>query len=119
MTVPAVPLPTDGSIRTPIDFTLKSGWSFDTKHRVFTSESGEKFSPLSGLPKGSRVVYKVPRLARAEVATLSKPERALRRHMQLILAAGEPAAKYLRALQAWPAVEEAHLSPQVSLPRAF
>jgi hypothetical protein len=109
-------MPRDGSIRTPIDFTLKSSWSFDTKRRIFTSESGEKFSPFSGLPKGSRVVYKVPRLARADAAKLSEPERALQRYMQLILPQGEPAAKHLRAVQAWPAVEEAHVSPQVSLP---
>jgi hypothetical protein len=112
-------MPRDGSIRTPIDFTLKSGWSFDSKHRIFASESGETFSPFSGLPKGSRVVHKVPQLARADVAKLSGPERALQRYMQLILPAGEPAAKHLRAVQAWPAVEAAHVSPQVSLPRAF
>jgi len=117
VTIPEVPLPTDGSVRTPIDFTLKAGWSFDTKNRLFTSESGETFSPFSGLPKGSRVVYKVPRLARANVSKLSDAERALRPHMQLILPAGETATKYRRAVHAWPVVEAAQVGPQVSLPR--
>ena len=116
MTIPEVPLPTDGSVRTPIDFTLKAGWSFDTKTRIFTSESGETFSPFAGLPKGSKVVYKVPRLARANVSTLSESERALRPHMQLILPAGETATEYRRAVQAWPVVDAAQVGPQVSLP---
>ena len=112
-------MPTDGSIRGSIDFTLKSGWSFDAKHHTFTSESGEKSALLSGLPKGSKVVYKVPRLARAKAARLSDAERTLQRHMQVILPAGAPASEYLRAVRAWPAVEKAHVSPQVSLPHAF
>lgn len=117
MTIPEVPLPTDGRVRTPIDFTLKAGWSFDTKRRIFTTENGETFSPFSGLPKGSRVVYKVPRLGRANVSKLSDAERALRPHMQLILPAGETATRYRRAVQAWPVVDAAQVGPQVSLPR--
>ena len=116
MTIPEVPLPTDGSVRTPIDFTLKAGWSFETKNRIFTSENGETFSPFAGLPKGSRIVYKVPRLARASVSKLSDAERALRTHMQLILPAGETATAYRREVQAWPVVEAARVGPQVSLP---
>ena len=117
MTIPEVLPPTDGSVRTPIDFTLKAGWSFDTKSRIFTSESGETFSPFSSLPKGSKVVYKVPRLARANVSKLSEAERALRPHMQLILPAGETPTEYRSAVQAWPVVEAAQVGPQVSLPR--
>ena len=106
-------------MRTAVDFTLKSSWAFDTKRRAFVSESGKTFSPLSDLPKGSRIVYKVPQLARADAATLSVAQRALRRHMQVILPPGEPVAKYLRAVRAWPAVEKAEMSPQVSLPRTM
>ena len=106
-----------GSIRTPVDFTLKPDWSFDTKRRTFVSESGEKFSPLGYVPQGSRIVYKVPTLARADGSTLNENERALRRYMQLILPKGTSPATYLRTVRAWPSVEEAHLSSQVSLPR--
>src|SRR5688572_1269907 len=117
--IPAVPLPKDGSVRPTIDFTLKAGWSFDTRRRIFKSERGETFSPLGDLPKGGRIVYKVPTLARADAKKLDKHERALRRYMQLVLQAGQQPATYLRTVRAWPAVEAAHLTPQVSLPRAF
>ena len=118
MTVPAVPLPSDGSVRTPIDFTLKTGWSFDTKRRLFTSESGETFSPFSDLPKGTRIVYKVPQLARASRTKLSAAERDLQRYMQVILPSGEKASKYRPAVDAWPAVEAAQMGPAVSLPKS-
>lgn len=116
MVIPAVPAPKDGSIRTPIDFTLKPDWSFDTKRRVFTSVKGEKFSPFADLPAASRIVYKTPGLARASVSTLNEHERALRRHMQLILPKGESPVQFLRAVRAWPPVHEASAGPEVSLP---
>ena len=119
MTIPAVPLPKDGSIRPTIDFMLKAGWSFDTRRRIFKSERGETFSPLGDLPKGGRIVYRVPSLARADARKLDKHERALRRYMQLVLQVGQQPATYLRTVRAWPAVDEAHVTPQVSLPRAF
>ena len=117
MTIPAVPVPKDGSVRTPIDFKLKSGWSFDTKRRTFESETGETFSPRGELPEGSRIVYKVPNLARADPSTLNEHERDLRRYMQVILPRGRIAREFLQTVRAWPPVEEAHVGPQVSLPR--
>ena len=116
MTIPAVRLPKDGSVRTPLDFTLKSGWRFDMKRRAFKSDSGETFSPRGALPKGSRIVYKVPNLAQADASALSEHERELRRYMQVILPHGESPAKYLRTVRAWPSVEEVHVAPAVSLP---
>jgi hypothetical protein len=118
VTIPAVPLPKDGSVRTPLDFKLKPDWHFDTKRRAFESDSGEKFSPRE-LPEGSRIVYKVPNLARAARAKLNEHERELRRYMQVILPHGESPARYLRAVRAWPSVEEAHVGPEVSLPQQF
>ena len=38
------------------------------------------------------------------------------RHVQVILPPGEPPERYLDAIRAWPAVEQANLAPQVSLP---
>ena len=116
MVIPAVPSPKDGSIRRPVDFTLKPGWSFDTKHRIFKSEKGEKFSPFDDLPAGSKIVYKTPGLARADASTLNKHERALRRYMQLILPAGVSAPRFLPKVRAWPPVKEAGAGPDVSLP---
>ena len=118
MTVPAVPLPSDGRFPTPIDFTLKSGWAFDTKRRLFIAERGETFSPFSDLPKGTRIVYKVPQLARADRKKLSAAERDLTRYMQVILPAGAKASKYRAAVQSWPSVDAAQEGPVVSLPRA-
>lgn len=101
----------------PLDFKLKSGWHFHTKRRAFESDSGEKFLPRGDLPGGSRIVYKVPNLARADASRLNEHERDLRRYMQVILPEGESPAGYLRSVRAWPPVEEAHVGPEVSLPQ--
>lgn len=118
MVIPAVPAPADGSVRTPIDVTLKRGWSFDAKRRRFVSAKGEAFSPFADLPKGTRIVYKAPHLARAAVSTLSAHEIALLRYLQVILPSAEPVARYLSAVRAWPPVEHAAAGPDVSLPGA-
>jgi hypothetical protein len=114
VTIPAVPPPS--GIRTPIDVTMKEGWSFDEEARTFFSSSGETFALRGQLPKGTRVVHKVPRLAGADESTLSEAERDLRRYLQVILPAGESPAAHLRQVRAWPPVEEAHAGPDVSLP---
>lgn len=119
MTIPAVPVPGGGSVRTPIDFTLKAGWHFDTTRRSFESDSGETFSPRGELPQGSRIVHKVPNLARADTSRLNEHERELRRYMQAILPHGESPARYLRAVRSWPSVEEANVGPEVSLPQKY
>lgn len=119
MTIPAVPLPRDGSVRTPLDLKLKPGWHFDTKRGTFESDAGEKFSPRGEVPKGSRIVYKVPNLARADPSKLNEHERDLRRYMQVILPRGESSATYLRVIRGWPSVEEANVGPEVSLPQKF
>ena len=103
-------------MRTPIDFTLKPGWHFDARRSTFESGTGEKFSARGEIPEGSKVVYKVPNLARADPSTLNEAERDLRRYMQVILPRGESPHKYVEIVRAWPPVEEAHVGPQVSLP---
>jgi hypothetical protein len=119
VTIPAVPAPHDGSIRTPLDFKLKSEWYFETKSRTFKSSSGDRFSPRGDLPRGSRIVYKTPKLAQADPSALNEHERELRRYMQVILPHGESPAKYVPAVRAWPSVEEAYAGPDVSLPGRF
>ena len=118
MTIPAVPSPKDGSIRTPLDFTLKAEWTFDTKKRTFRSAKGETFSPFADLPSGSTIVYKAPDLARSDPSKLNEHERALRRYMQLILPAGVSPSRLVAVVRKWPPVDDAHAGPEVSLPKA-
>jgi hypothetical protein len=113
--MPAVEVP-EGAARTPIDVKLKPKWRYDASRRTFTSVSGDTFSPHGSLPPRSKIVYKVPSLAGADEARLSPPERELSRHMQVILPASEPPAKYLDVVRAWPPIEAANLGPNVSLP---
>jgi hypothetical protein len=70
----------------------------------------------TGLPKGSRIAYKVPSLAAADAARLSRPERDLRRYVHVILPAKETPGAYINALRGWPCVESATLAPDISLP---
>jgi hypothetical protein len=114
--IPAVRLPPGSKVRTPIELKLRAKWRFDGKRRVFVSDSGEEFAPRGQLPRNSKIVYKVPSLVEADQARLSKYERDLRRYMQVILPAAESPAEYLDAVRAWPAVEEAHVAPEISLP---
>ena len=117
--IPAVPLPADSKVRTPIDLKLKAKWQFDPNRRVFESASGDKFDPRGQLPKNSKIVYKIPGLAEAKVEELSRHEMDLRRYMQVILPAGESPAAYVDVVRAWPSVAEAHVAPEVSLPSMF
>lgn len=117
MTIPAVPLPKGSGGRVPLDFKLKPEWRYDTRRRQFVSASGERYAPRGELPRDSRIVYKVPVLARAAASDLNPHERDLQRYMQIILPTGVSPARYLRAVRSWPAVEEAHVGPEVSLPQ--
>jgi hypothetical protein len=114
--IPAVPLPPDSPIRIPVDLKLEPGWRFLPDRRVFRSDAGEEFTPRGDLPKYTRIVYKVPSLAGSDEAELSEHERELRRYMQVILPKGQSPEDYVRAIQSWPCVEEAHVAPEVSLP---
>ena len=58
----------------------------------------------------------MPSLVETDQARLSKHERDLRRYMQVILPAAESPADYIEVVRAWPAVAEAHVAPEVSLP---
>lgn len=114
--IPAVPLPSNSAVRIPVDLKLKSKWRFLPNRRVFRSDSGEEFAPWNDLPKNTRIVYKVPSLARSDEAELSRAEQELRRYMQLILPWGHPPEEYLQTVRSWPCVAEAHVAPEVTLP---
>ena len=111
---PAIPPPKELSGRS-IDFKLKPGWRFDDAKRVFIDPSGTEFA-TPRLPKNSRVLYKVPSLARSSAKTLSSAECDLQRYMQVILPSPRSTKSVLQAVQSLPGVEEAHLAPEISLP---
>ncbi len=117
--MPAVPVPQNAGIRIPVEVKLKPRYRYDPGRRIFESESGERFKPSGDLPKNTRIVYKVPALAAVDPAKLSKSEKDLRRHMQVILPKGESPADYVELIRAWPSVEEVWVAPEISLPNAL
>jgi hypothetical protein len=117
--IPAIPLPENTKIRTPVDLKLKPKWHYDSRRRVFVSNTGEKCKPTGGLPKNTKIVYKTPGLAQADEEHLSSHEKNLRRYVQVILPAGESPSKYLDDIRGWPCVEEATEPPEISLPLQF
>jgi hypothetical protein len=118
--IPAVRVPADAKIRTPIEIKLKAGWEFDAARRLVVSERGEEFEARDDdLPKKSKIVHKTPALAQAARkarARMSADENNLLRYLQVILPADETPAKYLKTIRDWPWVEQANLPPQPSLP---
>ena len=113
--MPAVPPPRSAKIKIPVE--LKPGWRFDPKRRVFVSDRGQVWKPK--LQRSSRIVYKIPRLAKARAASLSNPERVLQSYMQVILPASESPRAHLHTIATWPFVEEAYVAPEISLPRGI
>jgi hypothetical protein len=116
--MPAVPVPRGAGIKRPVEVKLKPRYRYDASKRVFESDSGKRFKPSGDLPRNTRIVYKVPALAEADAAKLSKHEKELRRYLQVILPDGESPADYVDAIRSWPSVEEAWVAPDVSLPTA-
>ena len=114
--MPAVPAPKSAAISVPVELKLKRNYKYDSRKRVFESGSGTSFDPYRDLPKDTRIVYKVPALAAADEAGLSKPEKDLRRYMQVILPPGVSPQDFVDIVRAWPGVEEASVGPDVSLP---
>src|SRR4029453_8020766 len=100
--MPAVPLPRGAGIKRPVEVKLKPKYRYDASRRVFESDSGERFKPSGDLPRNTRIVHKVPALAAADAAKLSKHEKDLRRYMQVILPEGESATDYVEAIRKWP-----------------
>ena len=111
---PAVPPPKELSGRS-VDFKLKPGWRYDEAKGVFVDPNGVEFA-APRLPKNSRVLYKVPSLARSAPRKLSGTEQDLQRYMQVILPSPRSTKTVLQAVQSLPGVEEAHLAPEISLP---
>lgn len=115
MTQPAVPAPS--SLKSSLDLELEPGWRFDSRKRRFERGPGEAFAPYGDLPKGTKIVYKVPRLANADPASLSGAERDLQRYLQVILPAGASVQDSVDRIRSWPCVAAVQGGPVVSLPR--
>lgn len=111
---PAIPPPKELS-GWSIDFKLKPGWRYDEAKGFFIDPSGAEFA-APRLPKNSRVLYKVPSLARSASKKFSGAERDLQRYMQVILPSPRSIQSILQAVQSLPGVEEAHVAPEISLP---
>ncbi len=113
---PAVPLPQGNPVRIPVEATLKSGWRYDARRRMFVSDKGMTFKPGGELPKRSRIVSKVHGLVGSKARQLSAPQRDLLRYLQVILPPDESAAAYVDTVRAWPCIADAQVGPDVSLP---
>jgi len=111
---PSVPPPKQ-FVGKSIDCKLKPGWRFDEKRAVFVGPKGQVLAPVS-LPKSARISYKVPSLAQSPRRSLSPAERDLSRYLQVILPTARGVEKLVPVVQSWPAIEEAHATPEISLP---
>ena len=80
---PSVPPPKQ-LVGRSIDCKLKPGWRYDEERAVFVGPKGQVLAPVS-LPKGARIVYKVPSLAHSSGRSLSPAERDLSRYLQHVL----------------------------------
>jgi len=112
---PAVP-PPKGLVRRSVDFKLKPGWRYDEAKGIFVDSGGAQFAPPL-LPKKTRILYKVPSLAKSSSHGLTKAERDLQLYMHVLLRPSDAPEQYVKTIQTWPCVDEAHVAPEVSLPR--
>lgn len=103
-------------LRPSLDVKLAATWRYAEAKGVFRSASGTEFAPSSDLPKGTRVLYMAPALAKADPATLTADERNLARYVQLVFPKGTNLEPYLRIVRKWPCVETVQRPPAVSLP---
>jgi hypothetical protein len=117
--MPAVHVPGTAEIGVPVEVKLKPRFRYDASAQSFAAGSGKQFYPLNDLPEGSRIVSKAPALADKPAASLSKWERELSRHLQVILPREVSPHDVIETVRKWPAVEDAWIGPEVSLPGGY
>ena len=103
-------------IRPHLVVKVKPDWQYDDSRGTFVSSSGQAFSAMEKLPRGSTIVHVAPHLAKADPRSLSKDERNLARYVHVILPRKTTPSAYLEVVRSWPCVEEARLPPEISLP---
>lgn len=103
-------------LRPSLDIRLAADWHYAESERHFVSASGARFQPFAELPKGTRIRYMAPHLAKADRAKLSADERRLAQYLQVVFPAGTAVEPYLSAIGKWPGVEQVQRPPEISLP---
>ncbi len=103
-------------LRPSLDIRLAAEWRYADTREIFVSSSGEEFSPAADMPKGTRIRYMSPHLAKADRATLTADERNLAQYLQVIFPKGTSVDPYLAVIGKWPSVERVERPPEVSLP---
>jgi len=114
--IPDVQLPPDSRIRATVDFKLRAGWSCDPSCETFEGPKSAVFRP-AGLPRGARLEYKVQSLVGATSRTLTKAERDLQRHLQVVVPRTASAETVAELVAQWPCAQDVHIGPAPSLPR--
>lgn len=107
---------TPKGLRPSLDVKLAAAWRYVDASETFVSSGGEEFSPLAELPKGTRIRYMAPHLAKADRAALSADERNLAQYLQVVFPKGTSVESYLAIIEDWPCVERVDPPPEVSLP---
>ena len=95
---------------------IRDGWRFDETTSQFVGGQELRVETKADLPPRSRVEYRVPKLAKANIRSLSKDELDLLRYFNVILPAGSDPSDYLKIVGKWSCVEDVQLPPEVSLP---
>ncbi len=91
---------------------LRKGWTFDSAARCFSKSGHDPVRPGADLPKYTRIKPQVPSLARKRTRTAAEDDLA--RGIQIVPPRGVSPAKLLKHVEAWPCVEKAWVSPEVS-----
>ena len=102
--------------RIPLQATLKPRWSLDAANGVFLTGRGRVYSPAGQLPRDSRIVHTVPRLAGIPPAQLTVHQRRLQRSIQVLLPAGIEPETYVEVVKSWPCLSDVHVGPRPALP---
>ena len=96
---------------------LARGWRYLPRKKLLEGpEPANPVDPLESLPKGCHIEPMVPDLAEADPKKLSSSERNLARYLHLFFPARWKPESYVEQVCEWPAVEEARVPPEVSLP---
>lgn len=93
---------------------LKKGWRFEDKRKAFVSPRGREVTLSDDLPRGSKIVYMVPELAKKK--SLTGDEKNLARYVHVILPKGKSPADYLPTVGKWACVDDVQPPRDFGLP---
>ena len=113
--IPAIPPPKELRCRS-IDFKLKPGWRFDEAKGVFIHRSGLEFANRRGCRKTAASSIKCPAWRDRHPKNSPALKEICSATCRLIPPSPRSTKSVSQAVQSLPAVEEAHLAPEISLP---